>query len=175
MFGNYGSDDVVGSRRSSLGDSPKGSGSLLGTCREIVGRRPYDSSQKCWRTPDWLEAGCSSPGSSGCSTRLDPMEPCDPSPIGHSSVGQGGGRPLHKENGEILMWLDDGRHEAGSGVVAGKEESDLTNVGIIKPCKAMEEGEWVGSPASEMDHSRQRAPCSPLWFRFTVEERFALI
>ncbi|RWV92214.1 hypothetical protein GW17_00045431 [Ensete ventricosum] len=34
-----GSDDVVGSYRSSLGDSTKGSGSSLGTCREIVGRR----------------------------------------------------------------------------------------------------------------------------------------
>ncbi|RWV83539.1 hypothetical protein BHE74_00052918 [Ensete ventricosum] len=30
----------MGSHRSSLGDSPKGSGSLLGTCREITGRRP---------------------------------------------------------------------------------------------------------------------------------------
>ncbi|RWW63668.1 hypothetical protein BHE74_00029138, partial [Ensete ventricosum] len=33
-----GSDDVVGSRRSLLGDSSKGSGSLLGTRREITGR-----------------------------------------------------------------------------------------------------------------------------------------
>ncbi|RWW46339.1 hypothetical protein BHE74_00047738 [Ensete ventricosum] len=35
-----GLDDVVGSRRSSLGDSPKGSGSSLGACREIAERRP---------------------------------------------------------------------------------------------------------------------------------------
>ncbi|RWW39597.1 hypothetical protein BHE74_00055062 [Ensete ventricosum] len=37
---------------SSLGDSPKGSGSSLGTYREIAGRRPYDSSQECRRLPD---------------------------------------------------------------------------------------------------------------------------
>ncbi|RZS11703.1 hypothetical protein BHM03_00043060 [Ensete ventricosum] len=53
-----GSDDVVGSHRSSLGDSPKGSGSLLGTRREIVGRRPEDSPQECQRLPDWQDGGC---------------------------------------------------------------------------------------------------------------------
>ncbi|RWW13401.1 hypothetical protein GW17_00022880 [Ensete ventricosum] len=39
-----GSDDAVGSRRRSLGDSPKGSRSSLGTRREITGRRPEDLS-----------------------------------------------------------------------------------------------------------------------------------
>ncbi|RWW18900.1 hypothetical protein BHE74_00045199 [Ensete ventricosum] len=46
------SDDVVGSRRSSLGDSQKGSGSSLGTHREIAGRRPEDSRQECRRLTD---------------------------------------------------------------------------------------------------------------------------
>ncbi|RWV86710.1 hypothetical protein GW17_00051362 [Ensete ventricosum] len=50
-----GSDDAVGSRRSSLGDSPKGSGSSLETCQEIVGRRPEDSPQEYRRLPDWRE------------------------------------------------------------------------------------------------------------------------
>ncbi|RZR77948.1 hypothetical protein BHM03_00003158 [Ensete ventricosum] len=50
-----GSDDVVGSRRSLLGDSSKGSGSLLGTRREITGRRPEDSLQECWRLLDWWD------------------------------------------------------------------------------------------------------------------------
>ncbi|RWV84895.1 hypothetical protein GW17_00053358 [Ensete ventricosum] len=51
-----GSDDAVGSRRSSLGDSPKGSGSLLGTRWEITKRRLGDSPQECRRLPDWWEA-----------------------------------------------------------------------------------------------------------------------
>ncbi|RZS14209.1 hypothetical protein BHM03_00045876 [Ensete ventricosum] len=50
-----GSDDAVGSHRSSLGDSSKGSGSSLGTRREITGRRPEDSPQECRRLPDWWE------------------------------------------------------------------------------------------------------------------------
>ncbi|RWW40676.1 hypothetical protein BHE74_00053887, partial [Ensete ventricosum] len=50
-----GSDDAVGSRRSSLGDSSKGSGSSLGTRREIAGRRPEDSPQECRRLSDWRE------------------------------------------------------------------------------------------------------------------------
>ncbi|RRT46506.1 hypothetical protein B296_00014378, partial [Ensete ventricosum] len=48
-----GLNDVVGSRQSSLGDSPKGSGSSLGTRREIAGRRPKDSPQECRRLSDW--------------------------------------------------------------------------------------------------------------------------
>ncbi|RWW06554.1 hypothetical protein BHE74_00023936 [Ensete ventricosum] len=52
-----GSDDAMGSHRSSLGDSPKGSGSSLGTHREIAGRRPEDSLQECRRLPDWRELG----------------------------------------------------------------------------------------------------------------------
>ncbi|RRT34554.1 hypothetical protein B296_00041904 [Ensete ventricosum] len=52
-----GSDDAVGSCRSSLGDLPKGSGSSLGTRREIVGRRPEDSPQECRRLLDWRELG----------------------------------------------------------------------------------------------------------------------
>ncbi|RWW38552.1 hypothetical protein BHE74_00056208 [Ensete ventricosum] len=51
-------NDVVGSRRSSLGDSPKGSRSSLGTRREIIGRRPEDSPQECQRLPDWRDGGC---------------------------------------------------------------------------------------------------------------------
>ncbi|RWV89824.1 hypothetical protein GW17_00048010 [Ensete ventricosum] len=50
-----GSDDAVGSRRSLLGDSPKGSGSSLGTHREIARRRSKDSPQECRRLPDWRE------------------------------------------------------------------------------------------------------------------------
>ncbi|RRT47475.1 hypothetical protein B296_00044377 [Ensete ventricosum] len=50
-----GSDDAVGSRRSSLGDSTKGTGSSLGTRREIAGRRPEDSPQECQRLPNWRE------------------------------------------------------------------------------------------------------------------------
>ncbi|RWV92039.1 hypothetical protein GW17_00045630 [Ensete ventricosum] len=52
-----GSDDVVGSRRSSLGDLPKGSGSSLGTQREITERRPDDLPQECRRLPNWQEVG----------------------------------------------------------------------------------------------------------------------
>ncbi|RWV85772.1 hypothetical protein GW17_00052411 [Ensete ventricosum] len=52
-----GSDDVVGSHRSSLGDLPKGSGSSLGTHRKITVRRPEDSPQECRRLPDWWELG----------------------------------------------------------------------------------------------------------------------
>ncbi|RWV81808.1 hypothetical protein BHE74_00052468 [Ensete ventricosum] len=51
------SDDVVGSRRSSLGDLPKGLGSSLETCKEIAGIRPEDSSQECRRLLDWRELG----------------------------------------------------------------------------------------------------------------------
>ncbi|RZR94435.1 hypothetical protein BHM03_00023122 [Ensete ventricosum] len=50
-----GSDDVVGSRRSSLGDSSKGSGSSLGTHWEIAGKRLEDSSQEGHRLPDWRD------------------------------------------------------------------------------------------------------------------------
>ncbi|RRT58440.1 hypothetical protein GW17_00060205 [Ensete ventricosum] len=50
-----GSDDAVGSCRSSLGYSPKGSGSLLGTPQAIARRRLEDSSQECRRLPDWWE------------------------------------------------------------------------------------------------------------------------
>ncbi|RRT76443.1 hypothetical protein B296_00016435 [Ensete ventricosum] len=49
-----GLDDAVGSCRSSLGDSPKGSGSSLGTHREIARRRLEDSSQE-YRLLDWLD------------------------------------------------------------------------------------------------------------------------
>ncbi|RWW72533.1 hypothetical protein BHE74_00019655 [Ensete ventricosum] len=48
-------DDVVGSRRSSLGDSSKGSGSSLGTHWEIAGKRLEDSSQEGHRLPDWRD------------------------------------------------------------------------------------------------------------------------
>ncbi|RWV86134.1 hypothetical protein GW17_00052005 [Ensete ventricosum] len=51
------SDDIVGSHRNSLEDSSKGSGSSLGTCREITGRRPEDSPQECRRLSDWRELG----------------------------------------------------------------------------------------------------------------------
>ncbi|RRT61268.1 hypothetical protein B296_00010646 [Ensete ventricosum] len=54
-----GSDNVVGSHRSSLGDSLKGSGSSLGTCREITEKRPEDSSQECRRLLDLRELGLS--------------------------------------------------------------------------------------------------------------------
>ncbi|RRT59618.1 hypothetical protein B296_00028301, partial [Ensete ventricosum] len=50
---------VRGSRkacRDSLGDSPKGSGSSLGTHREIIEKRPKDLPQECRRLPDWQEA-----------------------------------------------------------------------------------------------------------------------
>ncbi|RWW02271.1 hypothetical protein BHE74_00043524 [Ensete ventricosum] len=40
-----------------LGDSSKGSGSSLGTHREIVGRRPEDSPQEYQRLLDWRESG----------------------------------------------------------------------------------------------------------------------
>ncbi|RWW02495.1 hypothetical protein GW17_00034414 [Ensete ventricosum] len=49
---------VRGSRkacRDSLGDSPKGLGSSLGTHRDITGRRLEDSPQECQRLPDWRE------------------------------------------------------------------------------------------------------------------------
>ncbi|RZS14940.1 hypothetical protein BHM03_00046701 [Ensete ventricosum] len=36
-----------------LGDSPKGSGSSLGTHREITGRRPEDLPQECQKLLDW--------------------------------------------------------------------------------------------------------------------------
>ncbi|RWW13666.1 hypothetical protein BHE74_00047971 [Ensete ventricosum] len=49
------SDDAVGSHRRSLGDSLKGSGSSLGTCQEIAGRRPKDSPQEYWRLSNWWE------------------------------------------------------------------------------------------------------------------------
>ncbi|RWW45240.1 hypothetical protein BHE74_00048936 [Ensete ventricosum] len=42
-------NDVVGSHRSSLGDSSKGSESSLGIRWEITERRPKDSPQKCWK------------------------------------------------------------------------------------------------------------------------------
>ncbi|RWW46937.1 hypothetical protein BHE74_00047115 [Ensete ventricosum] len=50
-----GSHDAMGSHRSLLGDSSKGSGSSLGTPREIAGRRPEDSPQERRRLPDWRE------------------------------------------------------------------------------------------------------------------------
>ncbi|RRT36355.1 hypothetical protein B296_00005700 [Ensete ventricosum] len=50
-----GSNDVVGSRRSLLGDSPKGSRSSPRTRQEIARRRPKDSSPKYRRLPDWRE------------------------------------------------------------------------------------------------------------------------
>ncbi|RWW68177.1 hypothetical protein BHE74_00024306, partial [Ensete ventricosum] len=46
-----------GISRSSLRDSPKGSGSSLGTRREIVERRPDDLPQGCRRLLDWWELG----------------------------------------------------------------------------------------------------------------------
>ncbi|RWW21074.1 hypothetical protein GW17_00014791 [Ensete ventricosum] len=66
-----GSHDAMGSRRSSLGDSPKGSGSSSGTLREIAGRRPKDSSQECRKTRRKNAGGCRIGGSkpsvsSGC-------------------------------------------------------------------------------------------------------------
>ncbi|RWW20037.1 hypothetical protein GW17_00015872 [Ensete ventricosum] len=48
--------DLIGN---SLGDLPKRSRSLLGSCREITGRRPDDLSQECWRLPDWRKLGLS--------------------------------------------------------------------------------------------------------------------
>ncbi|RRT48769.1 hypothetical protein B296_00029052 [Ensete ventricosum] len=45
-------DDVVGSRRSSLGDSSKGLRSSLGIRWEITERRPKDSPQECRKLPD---------------------------------------------------------------------------------------------------------------------------
>ncbi|RZS15151.1 hypothetical protein BHM03_00046991, partial [Ensete ventricosum] len=48
-----GSDDTVGSRRSSLGDSLKELGSSLGTRWEIIRRRPKDSPQERRRLPNW--------------------------------------------------------------------------------------------------------------------------
>ncbi|RWW32346.1 hypothetical protein GW17_00002982 [Ensete ventricosum] len=50
------SDDAVGSRRHSLGDSLKGLRSSLGTRREIGERRPEDSAQEYRRLLDWLES-----------------------------------------------------------------------------------------------------------------------
>ncbi|RRT42089.1 hypothetical protein B296_00038207 [Ensete ventricosum] len=50
-----GLDNAMRSRRSSLRDSPKGSGSSLGTRRKIVERRPEDSPQECRRLQDWRE------------------------------------------------------------------------------------------------------------------------
>ncbi|RWW03340.1 hypothetical protein GW17_00033507 [Ensete ventricosum] len=44
-FGRYGGI--------SLEDSSKGSGSSLGTCQEITGRRPEDLPQVCRRLQDW--------------------------------------------------------------------------------------------------------------------------
>ncbi|RZR73030.1 hypothetical protein BHM03_00019270 [Ensete ventricosum] len=41
--------------RDSLGDSPKGAGSSLGTCREITERRPEDSPQEYRKLPNWWE------------------------------------------------------------------------------------------------------------------------
>ncbi|RWW24309.1 hypothetical protein GW17_00011414 [Ensete ventricosum] len=41
--------------KNSLGDSPKGSRRSLGTCYEIVGRKPKDSPQECRTLPDWRE------------------------------------------------------------------------------------------------------------------------
>ncbi|RRT32906.1 hypothetical protein B296_00049206 [Ensete ventricosum] len=46
------SDNAMGSRQSSLGDSPKGSGSSLGARREITGRRLDDLPQECRRLPN---------------------------------------------------------------------------------------------------------------------------
>ncbi|RRT39768.1 hypothetical protein B296_00018332 [Ensete ventricosum] len=48
--------DLTGS---SLGDSPKGSRSLLGAHREIIGRRSDDLPQECRRLPDWQKLGLS--------------------------------------------------------------------------------------------------------------------
>ncbi|RWW69296.1 hypothetical protein BHE74_00023120 [Ensete ventricosum] len=48
--------DLAGS---SLGDSPKGLGSSLGVCREIIGRRPDDLPQEWRRLPDWRKLGLS--------------------------------------------------------------------------------------------------------------------
>ncbi|RWV97620.1 hypothetical protein GW17_00039582 [Ensete ventricosum] len=42
---------------SSLGDSPKGLGSLLGTHREITRRRLEDLLQVCRRLSDWQKLG----------------------------------------------------------------------------------------------------------------------
>ncbi|RRT59776.1 hypothetical protein B296_00014362 [Ensete ventricosum] len=39
----------------SLGDSSKGSGTSLETCREIAGRRPNDLPQEYQTLPDWRE------------------------------------------------------------------------------------------------------------------------
>ncbi|RRT35195.1 hypothetical protein B296_00047477, partial [Ensete ventricosum] len=43
----------MGSHRSSLGDSSKGSGSSLETRWEITGRRPENSPQECQRLSNW--------------------------------------------------------------------------------------------------------------------------
>ncbi|RRT73084.1 hypothetical protein B296_00017727 [Ensete ventricosum] len=48
--------DLVGS---SLGDSPKGSGSSLGARQKITRRRPDNLPQECWRLPDWQKLGLS--------------------------------------------------------------------------------------------------------------------
>ncbi|RWW56926.1 hypothetical protein BHE74_00036312 [Ensete ventricosum] len=51
--------DLVGS---SLGDSLKGLGSLMGTRQEIAERRSEDSSQECQRLADWWEPGTTQTG-----------------------------------------------------------------------------------------------------------------
>ncbi|RRT32825.1 hypothetical protein B296_00057085 [Ensete ventricosum] len=43
---------IIGGSRKLAGNSPKGSGSSLGTRREITGRRPNDMPQECRRLPD---------------------------------------------------------------------------------------------------------------------------
>ncbi|RZS09394.1 hypothetical protein BHM03_00040470 [Ensete ventricosum] len=69
---------------SSLGNSLKGSGSSLGTRREIIERRPKDSSQECGRLSDWREcspqpaAGFSiaDPGAHYCHIRWPQRRQC---------------------------------------------------------------------------------------------------
>ncbi|RZR88698.1 hypothetical protein BHM03_00016322 [Ensete ventricosum] len=85
----------------------------------------------------------------------------------------------YKENGEILLRLNGERREAGSGVIAGKEERDLADASKIwssnregrkgsRRCpssshaKRWRKATWVGSPTGEMGRSRQRASWSPL-------------
>ncbi|RWW57313.1 hypothetical protein BHE74_00035931 [Ensete ventricosum] len=61
--------DLAGS---SLGDSPNGSGSSLGTRQEIARRRPEDSPQECRKLSDWREVW-SSPKEGGLGSGRRPV------------------------------------------------------------------------------------------------------
>ncbi|RRT80863.1 hypothetical protein B296_00019416 [Ensete ventricosum] len=66
-----------------LGDSPKGSGSSLGTHREIAKRRSQNSSQECRRLPEWQDFShhllfSSPPLGKSCEIRLEEFRFKDP-------------------------------------------------------------------------------------------------